>query len=444
VSESVELETPPSFEPEQSVRRGIFETVGLRAAALPLSFGISIVTSRYLLPVGRGAFVLGLLTVTLTAALLGNVGTALVYEVGRDKGSARLLYGRAIALSAILGVLGAIALVPLDLMFAQQDYRVVTFAVVGLAPLLLTQTISSMLLALGRLRLWNLLQLILPAVTLAGMLVLIVGFSKGVTGAITAWVAGQSLAAAVGLVATRSMWWPPVALGSVRGMAPMLSFGLRIGIVNLLSLVNYRIELIILENYRGLNGVGIYSLATSLGELLWLVSSAIATAVVAPAIGSDEQRAIDVVAKGVRHSILGTAFLGIVLGAVSPWVIPTVFGGRFSPAVASLLILLPGIVAFAPASVLAVFFSMRIGRARYAFFLALGSIFATSIVAVLLIPSHGVRGAAIASTVGYVSSMTIAVIWFIRLTKIPVRRLVPGVDDLRTYRTAAAKLGGRG
>ena len=444
MSESLELETPAELQsPETSLRRGIFETVAVRTVGLPLSFGISIVTSRFLLPVGRGAFVLGLLTVTLTAALLGNIGTGLVHEVGKDRSRARDLYARAITLTALLGVIGAVALVPLDLMFAQQDYRVVTFAVVGLVPLLLTQTISSMLLALGRVRLWNVLQLVLPSITLLGMLVLIVGLSKGVTGAITAWVAGQTVAAAFGLAATRAMWWPPVGLRSLAGMRPLFLFGLRIGLVNLVSLINYRIELIILERYRGLNGVGIYSLAVSLAELLWLVSSAIATVLVAPAIQSDEKRAVEVVSAGVRHALLGTALLAVGLGAASPWLVPTLFGPRFQPAVVPLLILLPGMVIFAPGTVLAVFFSMRIGRARYAFFLSLGSALTTAALAVLLIPSYGLRGAAVASTVGYVSSMVIAFVWFVRLTHVSVANLFPSARELIVYRNAALKLARR-
>ncbi|HUZ81960.1 MAG TPA: oligosaccharide flippase family protein, partial [Gaiellaceae bacterium] len=376
-------------------------------------------------------------------ALLGNIGTGLVHEVGKDRSRARALYARAITLSALLGLIGAVALVPLDLTFAQQDYRVVTFAVVGLVPLLLTQTISSMLLALGRVRLWNVLQLVLPATTLLGMLVLIVGLSKGVTGAITAWVAGQTVAAFIGLTATRAMWWPPVGLRSLGGMRPLFLFGLRIGVVNLLSLINYRIELIILERYRGLNGVGIYSLAVSLAELLWLVSSAVATVLVAPAIQSDEKRAVEVVSAGVRHALLGTALLAVALGVMSPWLVPTLFGPRFQPAVAALLILLPGMVAFAPATVLAVFFSMRIGRARYAFFLALGSALTTALLAVLLIPRFGLEGAALASTIGYVSSIVIALGLFVRLTHVSVAKLLPSLKELVVYRNAVLRLAGR-
>lgn len=444
MSESVELETPPDVEPgARPLGRGIVETLAFRGAALPLSFGIGIVTSRYLLPVGRGAFVLGLLTVTLTAALLGNIGTGVVYEIGKDRESARSLYSPAVVLSALLGLLGAAALVPLDLRFAQQDYRVVTFAVLGLAPLLLTQTVSSILLGLGRLRLWNVLQFVLPATTLVGMLVLVVGFSKGVTGAITAWVAGQTAAAAIGLYATRSLWWPPVGLRSLAGTSPILMLGLRIGVVNLVSLVNYRIELIILEAYRGLNGVGIYSLATSLAELLWLVSSAVSTAIIAPAVSAHEDRAVEVVTSGVRHALLGTASLAIMLGVASEWLIPTVFGDRFAPAVAPLLILLPGIVLFAPGTILAVFFSMRIGRARYALFLSLASATTTAVLAVLLIPAHGVRGAALASSVGYALSIAIAVGWFVHLTHVSPLRLVPSAGDLAVYRRAVARLAGR-
>lgn len=445
MSESVELERPPDVEaPAVGVRRGVLETLVARAGVLPLSFGIGVVTSRFLLPVGRGAFVLGLLAVTLAAALLGNVGTALVHEVGRDVRSAHALYGRAIALTAVLGVVGALALVPIDLALAQEDYRVVTYAVVGLTPLLLAQTVGSMLLALGRLRLWNALQLVLPAVTLAGMLVLVVGFSKGVTGAIAAWVGGQLGTAAVGLYATRHLWWPPPRdLFDLRRTYPMLVLGLRIGAVNLLSLVNYRIELIILESYRGLNSVGIYSLSTSLGELLWLASSAVSTAIVARAIHSDDSRAVGVVTRSVRQVLLGTAVLAVALGVVSPWLIPAVFGPRFGPSVDPLLALLPGIVAFAPGTVLAVFFSMRLGRIRYAFWLALTSTVATAIVAVVLIPSHGAMGAAIASTVGYVTSISVGLVWFAHIARVPLSALVPRPEDVLVHVRFARGLVGR-
>jgi O-antigen/teichoic acid export membrane protein len=119
------------------------------------------------------------------------------------------------------------------------------------------------------------------------------------------------------------------------------------------------------------------------------------------------------------------------------------FGSRFVPAIGALLILLPGAVAFAPASVLAVFFSMRIGRARYAFLLALGSTLTSAVVAVIMIPRFGIRGAAVASTLGYISSMAIAIGWFTRITHAPLGSFVPRAADLLVYRSAVLRLSGR-
>jgi O-antigen/teichoic acid export membrane protein len=439
MSNTVELETPLDAEPPR-IRRGIVETIVFRGLGLPLSFGISILTSRYLLPVGRGAYVLGLLTVTLAGTLLGNVGTGLVYEVSRAPQTANALLKRAIVLSVGLGVVGGAVLVPIDLALAQQDYRVVTLAVFGLAPLLVSQAVSSMLLAVGRVRSWNLVQLILPTATLVAMVVLVGVMSKGVTGATVAWVFGQASAAIFALYVTRRMWWPLRSADTGRRMRSILLLGLRIGVVNLVSLINYRVELVILELYRGLNGVGIYSLATSLAELLWLVSSAVSTALVAPAVNSDDERAVDIVTRGVRHVFVLTTVLAAGIAAIAHWFIPWAFGARFAPSVVPLLLLLPGVVAFAPASVLAVFFSMRLGRARYAFFMAIGSATTTCILAVVLIPRLGADGAALACISGYISSMAIALAWFVRLTGVSFGAFVPRPADVVTYRDAVRRV----
>ena len=410
-----------------------------RGFGLPLSFAISIVTSRYLLPAGRGAFVLALLSVTITAAVFGSVGTALSHELGRPNARVRAVVTQALLLTVVVSVPCAAALSLIDLELAQEGYRSVAWSALALIPLLVAQTLSGALLALNRLRFWNAIQLLGPAVTLLAMLVVVVGFSKGVTGAIFAWGLAQAAIALVALAVTRDIWWPiPPHLFQVNRVVPMFSYGVRLGLVNLLSLVNYRIELIILEFYAGLHAVGIYSLAVSLAELLWMASSSVSAALVAPMLKESDQPAFALVQRTVRSILILAIGLGLMLAIAAPFLIPLLFGAAFRASVTPLLILIPGVVLFSPASVLASFFSIKLGKARYTFWITAMSAATTAGVAILAVPRYGPTGAAIASTTAYAASTMTAYWWCAHITSTSVAQFIPRRSDLAVYRSALA------
>jgi O-antigen/teichoic acid export membrane protein len=415
--------------------RSALTIVIFRVGALPISFATSVITSRLLEPTGRGAYVLGLLTVTLAATLVGNVGVAITHEIGKADAHARPIVRDGILMSFLLGIVGGLMLLPIDLTLADRTFRIVTLAIVALPAMLVTQAVSGALLGLGRLRLWNLVQFLGPATTLFGMLVFVVEFKKGVTGAICGWAAAQFVSAAVALWGSRSIWSPAGWFGlPTERLRSMLMLSLRFGAANVVSLLNYRIELIILEHLRGLNAVGEYSLSTSLGELLWLVSSALAIAAVAPAIELDHRAAGQMVARTIRHALVATATLGLALALLGYLFVPVVFGAAFRPSVVPLMILIPGIVAFSPGSTLGVYFSMRQGRTRYPVAISGISLVSTGVAALILIPPFGVIGAALATTLGYVGAMGLGLAWFSRSSKLTIGALVPRASDLNAYR----------
>jgi O-antigen/teichoic acid export membrane protein len=424
----------------RSIRRNAFETVVFRGFGLPLSFAISIVTSRYLLPAGRGAFVLALLSVTITAAVFGSIGTALSHELGRRDARTRAVVTQALLLTTALSVPCAVGLALVDLHFAKQGFRPIAWSALAIVPVLISQTLSNALLVFNRLRFWNVLQLLGPAVTLTAMLVFVVVLSKGVTGALFAWGLAQAAIAAVALYGTRDVWWPiPPRLWEENRIAPLLAYGVRLGAVNVLSLVNYRVELIILEVYAGgLNSVGIYSLAVSIGELLWVASSSVSAALIAPMLKQDDQPAFELVQRTARSVTILAAALGAMLAIVSPFLIPRLFGSAFQGSVTPLLILIPGIVLFSPASTVATFFSIKLGKARYTFWMTALSAATTASVALLAAPRYGATGAAIASTTAYTVSVVTAYWWCARITSSPVTQFIPRPSDLRVYGVALA------
>src|SRR5207249_2314194 len=81
----------------------------------------------------------------------------------------------------------------------------------------------------------------------------------------------------------RSVWQPLSLLRLLELFdLPLARLALTMGAVQVVNLLSYRIELFVLDHYRGISRVGVYSIAVQTGEMLWIVAGAIATAVTAP------------------------------------------------------------------------------------------------------------------------------------------------------------------
>jgi len=435
---------PPPPERRGGIALGLkaVEMLGFRLATLPLGFVITLITSRFLLPVGRGEFTLALLTVTLASTLLGN-GNAITHEVGRKRAPVQDIVGRGLLLDITLSIVAAAVVVPFAVL--RGDLGSGALMMVGLPFLLVTQTVGGALIAEGRLRLYNAVQLLDSGVIVGGLLVLVVWKDYGVPGAVAAWLAGQVVSAIVLMVGARDTWLPiPAQAISFVRSKPIFTLGAKAGLVSLVSLINYRVELFLLEFFDGLKAVGIYSVAVSLAELLWLLSWTIQTVVVDPAVNEEEDRAVSVVAQGVRHSLVLTFFSGLVLGAVGAFAVPFVFGDAFEGSVVPLLVLLPGVVIFSVRSPLSVYFSMRTGTMRYPLIVAGASAIATGLLCVPFIPLWGATGAALATTLGYGIGTALLVAMFLRVTRTSLGTMVPTARDFAAYRDLARKLLKRG
>ena len=220
----------------------------------------------------------------------------------------------------------------------------------------------------------------------------------------------------------------------------MFGLSLRLGFVNLVTLVHYRIELLLLQIFVGLEAVGIYSLATALAELLWIVSTALSSAMVAPTVRSGTADAAAMAARGARHAVLATAAAGIPLAIVGSFAIPIVYGPAFGDARAPLYVLIVAAVLVAPASPLAVYFSAKLGQARYTLATAALSAVTTMAFALWLIPRYGVVGAAASTAIGYGLSELVEVAWFVKVSGVSAKALIPRPSDLVAYRDLARSL----
>jgi O-antigen/teichoic acid export membrane protein len=296
-------------------------------------------------------------------------------------------------------------------------------AAFALVPNVVWQSVSGVLLGQARVRLWNYIQLGSPVLTLVGMLVLVVRLDLGVLGAVTAWLVANVVTAAFALAAARDLWLPlgRPRLDRVARSLAVLAAGM--GAVQVINLLSYRVELFILDRYAGLAEIGIYSVAMQAAEAMWLLSAAVANAVTAPAIHEEETAAVKLVRRAALRALGLTAAVAVGLGLVAPFVLPLVLGEAFRDAVRPLLLLLPGVVLYAPVSVLVVFLSVRHGRPRLSVVVSVVGMAVTLGLALVLIPRHGVSGAAVASALGYAAGGALAWLFFARVARAGLRRV---------------------
>jgi O-antigen/teichoic acid export membrane protein len=407
--------TPTEVPGERQVGRNTVETLLFRALSTPIALVLVLIQSRFLGPSGRGTFVLAVLSVTILSRLLGQLGLAVTARMRERDLELRRLVHRALGLAVVLGGVGA-GLATGVAVATGVETEIAVIAALALVPNVVWQIASGVLLGLARVRAWNYVQALSPLLTLVGMLILVVALDGGVAAALLAWTLAHVLTAALALVIARDTWLPvgPTPILDRHGRT-ILALALAMGAVQVVNLIGYRIELFVLELFEGVDAVGIYSIAMQAAEAMWLVAGAIATAVTAPAVHETEERARELISRSARRALLLTGAVAVVVGLAAPFLVPLLFGEDFSDSVRPLWVLLPGVVAYAPVTVLVVYLSVRRGRPRFSLAVSVMALIVTAAAALVLIPAWGTTGAAGASTLGYVAGGVLAWVFFLRL-----------------------------
>jgi O-antigen/teichoic acid export membrane protein len=400
----------PELNAAKKVGRNAIETILFRGLSTPTALLFVVVQSRLLAPTGRGEFVVVVLGATIVSRLLGQLGVAVTSRMRDAPTSVVPLTQRALGLGLVLGLIGSPTMAAITAISGQVPTKLAIVGSLGIVPNVIWQTISGVLLGKARIRLWNVIQLLSPVLALASLLVFVAGFDTGVTGALVGWGLSNLLTAVFALVAARDLWWPVhwQRLFDTAGRT-ILRLALVMGAVQVVNLISYRAELFVLGRESGNAAVGIYSIALQSVESMWLVPAAIATAVTAPVVAAQDDRHASALIARSSAKALGLALLiAGAVAAIAPFLIPAVFGKQFKGSVVPLELLLPGVVVYAPVTVLVVYLSVRRAEPWWTLAVSIVSMVVTVGAAVLLIPHHGARGAAAGSTAGYVAGGVMA------------------------------------
>jgi len=213
------------------------------------------------------------------------------------------------------------------------------------------------------------------------------------------------------------------------GLREVIAYSFTCYLSNFTQFLNYRLDVFIVTYFAGLQALGLYTLAVSLGQMIWLISKAAAT-VLLPNVAAFQAANAGRTAQITRIAFAVSVASAILLALFAVPLLPWVFGEEFRPSLTPLLWLLPGIVAFSAANVIASHLA-GIGKPRLNFFVSLAGLVVTIALDLLLIPRFGIIGAAIASTLSYSTSTVVIICFFLRESTLQVRQiLVPTREDV--------------
>lgn len=221
------------------------------------------------------------------------------------------------------------------------------------------------------------------------------------------------------------------SLSRVRGEARgIFGFGLKVVPVQVLAMANARLDVLVLGALAGTAAVGIYSVAVSATLLVGMVPAALGQALT-KSFGSDENPVRQLRA-GIQIALVSGLAVAIGIAALSPWVVPLVFGRAFSSSVLLIAVMVPFTAVFATVQVSYPFFYNHLHRPGV-HSVVIGATAAIDLgLLAVLVPSMGALGAALASAVAYAIGAALNLAITSRATGLSVLELtVPSRDDLK-------------
>jgi len=388
-------------------RRPLSSSFAASATIQALSVVTGVLLARALGPAGRGELAAAMLWPGLFA-LLGclGVGEAITYHAARATSDPGALVGSALALAAVQAtvlVAGASVAVGRVLAGHDADARAAAHAYLAYVPLVLLATyLMSVLGGLRRYAAFQSLRVLVIALSALGMVAL------AATGALTVRTAvlvylGANLATALAALALLQLWGLRLKVDGDLVRA-LLSFGVRSHGGNVASMLNERLDQLVMSVFLSPASLGLYVVAVTMTSVTGMVGASVAT-VALPSVasaGSVGQR-VGQARRLVAVTLLASTAVTAPLIVALPLLVHLFFGGAYASAVGPGRVLLVAAVAFSVGRVLGAVLR-ALGRPLDAGLAELLALVATMLGLGVLLPTLGLMGAAVTSLGAYLTS----------------------------------------
>lgn len=389
-----------------------------RVALIASAIGANILIARWLGPQGLGV----LAVINAGLSLLINIGcmgipSASIYFIAQDRKRLGSVWANSLIFAVLMGsafALGTIAVAhTYPTLFGNIPFKLLLIAACSLPPYFVFTMGLNTFLGLQRVGYYSIFDVLPNSLMFisAGIVLIILG--QGLTALVTFNAAVVTL---VALMVVLIIWRllaehqeRPRLRPSRALFKEMARYGIKFHIATVAAMLLVRLDLLLVNHYRGPAEAGVYATAGQVVTLLMLLPGIIA-ALVFPRVAAEPDEHGEFTMRVTRY----TAFVMLLVCLITipaGFLLPMLYGAAFSDATVQMLLLLPGVYLLGLETVLVQHFSAQgLPIAIPLFWLATLATNAT--LNLLFIPVFGARAAAIVSTVSYTMIFILVAFYF--------------------------------
>jgi Membrane protein involved in the export of O-antigen and teichoic acid len=212
----------------------------------------------------------------------------------------------------------------------------------------------------------------------------------------------------------------------------MFAYGLWSSADSLAEVYTTRLNYFLVRSFSGLGAVGLLDAGTKISESVWHISRSVSFITYSEVSRQQEESARkQITLRLFKFTLLAVSFITLAIIFIPEWIYTDyLFTSEFAGMRLVILLLAPGILAFACNNVLGHYF-IGSGRIRYSAFCSFTGLAVLIFIGYFLIPAYGIIGSAITSSIAFLSMLAFSTILFSRITSTRFREFLPGKQDFR-------------
>jgi O-antigen/teichoic acid export membrane protein len=406
----------------------IINTFGTRTATAILNLLIAIVISQFLGAAGKGSQ--GLIVTTIAFILVfANIigGATLVYLTPRYPASGLMLPSYLWSL-----IIGGISYAFLLFVPLVEDRYITDICLLAVLNSFMTIN-SSMLVGKEKISSSNLVNLLVPLVTIIMLLILFTGpGEKDIRSYIIALYAAYGFSFLISLIYVRKFFGKiskvTITIYS-KVIKDLFRFGFLNQIAHITQMMSFRLSYYLLDYFHGEATVGIYSNAISITESIWLISKSISLVQYSRIANTDDRSyAASITIRLIKASVIISALLLVPLLIFPVSFYLFIFGEGFEGVKPVIWYLSPGVLIYSISILTGHYFS---GLGKYNVNAAVSSLGLIVSIAVYyyFIPLYRETGAGLATTISYSFTSLVLLFLFLKHGNVRISQLIPKRDD---------------
>lgn len=409
---------------------------------LIIGIGSSVIIARTLGPEGKGIYALAIFLPSIIMSF-GNfgIGQASIFYLGKKEFSTKETLKNNIILSIIFSLIGI--LIGLVILFfwgsslfpdVEKNYLIISLFLI--IPNFFSAFINAILLGIQKIKEYNYINIFGSLLFLFFLIIFLITVGLNIKTAIIAVVLSAFTKNLIVLFLLKKLFKSFTILKSSNHyFKKVFKYGFKIYFANLIQFFHYKIDLFIINLFLNPFTVGLYSIAVTLAEKVWLIPQSVGLVLFPKISNENNKNNLKNFTPTVCRNVLFITFLGLILLFIfSELIISLLYSRAFLGAVIPLKILTIGILTLSGWKILANDLYGR-GKANLNMYINLAAVILNITLNILLIPKYGINGAAWASSISYTLTFMVMLIVFSTVSNNKIKDIIfIKKSDFKYYR----------